>query len=67
MRLAWGRRRHGPNLPAPEIAPISKEGDQFGGYPLYEIFDTHEQAVAAAAIRNRGKDTPVPSIPSAGA
>jgi len=64
VRLAWGRRRQGPNLPAPEIVPLSKEEDQFGRCPLYEIFDTQEQAMAAAAIRNRGKDMPVPPIPS---
>jgi hypothetical protein len=58
--------RMGPssNLHAPEIVPMSKE-DQSGRYPLYEVLDTQEQAMAAAAIRNRGKDVPVPPIPSA--
>jgi hypothetical protein len=64
MRLAWGRRRQGPNLPAPEIIPVSKEENLPGRYPLYEVFDTQEQAMAAAAIRNRGKDIPAPPIPS---
>jgi hypothetical protein len=62
-RLAWGRRRQGPNLPAPEIAPIGEEGHQSSRYPLYEIFDTHEQAATAAAIRNQGKDIPAPPLP----
>jgi hypothetical protein len=65
LRLAWGRRRQGPNLPAPEIVTMSKGESQSGRYPLYEIFETQEQAMAAAAIRNRGKDIPVPPIPSA--
>jgi len=44
---------------------MSKEGSQACKYPLYEVFETQEQAMTAAAIRNRGKDIPVPPIPSA--
>jgi hypothetical protein len=66
FRLAWGRRREGPSLPAPPLSlvPNNGESEPTVKYPLYEVFDTQEQASARAAIRNRGKDIPVPPTAS---
>lgn len=63
MHLAWGRRRAGPNLPAPMLhtVPIDDEGKV--KYPLFEVYDTPEEAAAAAELRRRGKDIPPPPSP----
>jgi len=63
FRVAWGRRREGPTLPAPALPHITstdtKERNTVS-YPFYEIYDSEEQALAAAAIRDQGKDIPPP-------
>jgi len=58
FRLAWGRRRAGPGLPAPTL--LLEEGEPATKYPLYDVYDTPDQAGAAALIRNRSKDIPPP-------
>jgi len=65
FRLAWGRRREGPTLAAPALHKIgSEDGPIVNPYPFYEVYDTKEQALAAAAIRNQGKDIPPPPVVS---
>jgi hypothetical protein len=65
FRLAWGRRREGPTLAAPALPEIrSEDGTVVGQYPFYEVYDTKEKALAAAAIRNQGKDIPPPPVVS---
>jgi hypothetical protein len=65
FRLAWGRRRGGPALAAPALPEASGgDGPSVGQYPFYEVYDTKEQALAAAAIRNQGKDIPPPPVVS---
>jgi hypothetical protein len=69
VRIAWGRRRAGPGLPAsalPEVTPISEESKVTSKYPLYEVYDTPEQALEGIAIRARGKDIPEAPLPSSG-
>lgn len=67
LRLAWGRRREGPDLPAPplpELVIVNKGGQNTAIYPFYEEFSSPEQAAVAAAIRNQGKDIPAPPLAS---
>jgi len=69
LRIAWGRRRAAQGLPAsalPEVGPIGEESKVASKYPLYEVYDTPEQALAGIAIRARGKDIPEPPLPSSG-
>jgi len=69
VRIAWGRRRTGPDLPAPllpEVKLAYEESRPLNKYPLYEIFDTPQQALAAMEIRNRNKDIPEAPLPSSG-
>ncbi|KIM26246.1 hypothetical protein M408DRAFT_194255 [Serendipita vermifera MAFF 305830] len=62
FRLAWGRRRAGPDLPAPKLPEIDYDegGETIARYPFYEVYDTPEQAKEATLVRNRGKDIPEP-------
>jgi hypothetical protein len=61
FRLAWGRRRDGPSLAAPALPEINSEEGQIGSkYPFYEVYETKEQALAAAARLGQGKDIPPP-------
>lgn len=64
MRLAWGRHRVGPNLPAPELQeiPESEENKKRTKYPFYEVYSTPEEAAAAAERRNQDKNIPPPPI-----
>lgn len=67
FRVVWGRRREGPEMSAPALpSVVSSSGDEFlrPKYPLYEEYDSEEQARAAATIRNRGKDIPAPPLVS---
>jgi hypothetical protein len=65
FRLAWGRRRGGLALAAPALPEVSGEdGPSVSQYSFYEVYDTKEQASAAAAIRNQGKDIPPPPVVS---
>ncbi|KIM23714.1 hypothetical protein M408DRAFT_27671 [Serendipita vermifera MAFF 305830] len=67
LRIAWGRRRAASGSPAPPLPKVvledTSESIAMGGYPFYEEFDTEEQALAAAVIRNRPKDIPAPPLP----
>jgi hypothetical protein len=64
-RLAWGRRREGPTLAAPALPEVRGEDSPgVSQYPFYEVYDTKEQALAAATIRNQGKDIPPPPVVS---
>lgn len=58
MRLAWGRRRAGPNLPAPDLHEVAV--DNKVKYPFYEVYNTPGEAAVATETRNRGKDIPAP-------
>lgn len=66
MKLAWGRRRAGPSLPAPELQmiPESEEDKRKSKYPFYEVYNTPEEAAVATERRNRDKNIPPP--PTAG-
>jgi hypothetical protein len=67
FRMAWGRRRAGPNLPAPALPTgnfITEEEKQTTKYPFYHVFDTRAQALQATEIRNRRKNVPAPPRPS---
>jgi hypothetical protein len=65
FRLAWGRRREGPSLAAPALPEISGEGGQIRSrYPFYEVYETKEQALAAAATLREGKNIPPPPVVS---
>jgi hypothetical protein len=69
VRIAWGRRRAGPGLSAPalpEVALVSEESKFTSKYPLYEVYDTPEQALTGIAMRARGKDIPEAPVPSSG-
>ncbi|KIM23715.1 hypothetical protein M408DRAFT_332205 [Serendipita vermifera MAFF 305830] len=67
LKIAWGRRREAPSLPAAPLPKVvledTRESMTMGNYPLYEEFDTKEQALAAAAIRDGPKDIPAPPLP----
>jgi hypothetical protein len=64
--MAWGRRRAGLKLPAPVLAEVTSEDESqdITRYPFYEVYNTREQALAAAATRNQGKDIPTPPLAS---
>ena len=61
--IAWGRKRKGPQLPAPELV-MSPLTDVSVRYPNYYEYDTTEHAQRQAAIRNKNKTTPPPPLPS---
>lgn len=63
LRLAWGRRRAGPNLTAPDLQEITIDEESRVEYPFYEVYNSLEEAAAAAEGRNRDKKN-VPSLPS---
>jgi len=68
-RIAWGRRRAGPELPAPPLPKAKlayEESQPTSKYPLYEIFDTPQQALAAMETRIQNKDIPDAPLPSSG-
>lgn len=63
FRVLWGRRREGPDLPAPalqNVRLIDEDKGKHSRYPLYQEFDTQEEALNAAAIRNQNKNIPLP-------
>jgi hypothetical protein len=62
FRLAWGRKREGPGLPAPDL-DISPLTEVSVPYPNYYEYDSTEHSQRQAAIRNRNKDTPPPPLP----
>lgn len=75
FRLAWGRRRAAPGQPAPPLPspPLTPEDaddpeslslSRLKPYPLYFVYDTKEQALAEAALRNRTKDFIPPRLPA---
>ncbi|PVG04205.1 S-adenosyl-L-methionine-dependent methyltransferase [Serendipita vermifera] len=69
VRIAWGRRRAGPNLPAPPL-PVLPESEPTGSHakgPLftYEVYNSLQEALEKAALRARGKDIPPPPLPGA--
>lgn len=75
VRLAWGRRRSGPNAPAPPLpSPVvsahATDGEENISsseipYPFYYIFDSKEVAMEQAALRNRDMaGVELPPLPS---
>jgi len=67
FRMAWGRRRAGPNLSAPALPAgnfITEEEKQTTKYPFYDVFDTPAKALETTEIRNRRKNIPAPPRPS---
>lgn len=69
MRYAWGRRRAAENEPAPPLlsvptpTPATTDARRIFRYPHFYIYKTREESLAAAALRNRGKDcTPPPPL-----
>ncbi|CAG7854155.1 SubName: Full=Uncharacterized protein {ECO:0000313/EMBL:CCA67105.1} [Serendipita indica DSM 11827] len=68
-RYAWGRRRAAENEPAPPLlsvptpTPATTDARRIFRYPHFYIYKTREESLAAAALRNRGKDcTPPPPL-----
>lgn len=64
--IAWGHRRVGQGLPAPPLPELPPQPENYEQgatpYPLYENYDSREQALEAAAVRNQGKDfLPLPA------
>ena len=58
MRLAWGRRREGADLPAPELPAgtyLGKTDNQGPNYLLCEVFTTPEEAAEAMIVRRQNK------------
>ncbi|PVG04207.1 S-adenosyl-L-methionine-dependent methyltransferase [Serendipita vermifera] len=64
FRFAWGRRREGPNSPAPAL-PKLQLTNSLNKTPLfiYEVYNTSQEAQEKIALRNRGKDIPPPPPP----
>ncbi len=61
FRVVWGRRRESRDTPAPALPDVDLNNGHespHAKYPLYEEYHTKEEALAAAAIRNQGKDIP---------
>lgn len=69
VRLAWGRRRAAPNEPAPSLFSMppgsEREDESFmvDPYPYYYVYDSKEQALEQAALRNREKQGGLPPLP----
>ncbi|CCA67105.1 hypothetical protein PIIN_00939 [Serendipita indica DSM 11827] len=67
MCYAWGRRRAAENEPAPPLSPIAPStiagADPTLRYPHYYIYQTREESLCEAALRNRGKDCEPPPLP----
>ena len=63
--VAWGRKRAGPELPAPalHILPEDATDPSTVPYPAYYVYDTPEHARRQAAIRNSKKNIPPPPGP----
>lgn len=61
IHFAWGRKRAGPDLPAPAINPVPVDNEGAVRYPFYEVYNTREELAAAAAIRRQ--DRIVPDLP----
>ncbi|KAG8823120.1 hypothetical protein FRC17_009398, partial [Serendipita sp. 399] len=73
IRLAWGRRRAGPGLPAPPLpelsttASSSADAEETSGrryFPYFFVYDTQEESQEQAAKRNRDKPKEVPFHPA---
>ncbi|PVG04486.1 S-adenosyl-L-methionine-dependent methyltransferase [Serendipita vermifera] len=67
MRLAWGRRRANIGEPAPPLPALQaaepRQNATFAPYPHYYVYDTREESVAEATIRNSTKNLPIPPLP----
>lgn len=66
IRIAWGRRRAGENMPAPPLPAVTAESDALSPahYPYYQLYNTREESLAQAAVRSVGKDLPPPAHPA---
>jgi hypothetical protein len=72
-RLAWGRRRAAPGEPAPPLPPktagpsIDEEFDDSLAlpYPYFFIYDTREQSLKEAELRNKSQTFAPPPGPPA--
>lgn len=75
VRLAWGRRRSGPNapalpLPSPVVLAHATDGEENISsleipYPFYYVFDSKEVAMEQAALRKRDMaGIELPPLPS---
>ncbi|PVG04206.1 S-adenosyl-L-methionine-dependent methyltransferase [Serendipita vermifera] len=68
VRLCWGRRRAGPNSPAPPLPVLSEAhlNSIRSSRPVftYEVYNSQEEAFEKAALRNRGKDISPPPLPT---
>jgi hypothetical protein len=66
---AWGRRRAGPNMPAPSLPALplkAVEGEaeeMVDPYPYFYIYNTPQEALAESKRREQTLDFPLPPEP----
>ena len=61
-QLAWGRRAGGDSS-----SPLPTQSDTTPAipqYPHFHIYNTREESLREAELRNRNKDLPVPPLPT---
>jgi len=65
IRIAWGRRRAAEGEPAPVLQAVEQDPEALSRpkYPYFRVYDSEEEALAQAALRNRDQPAVSPVRP----